>query len=117
MRREFADDLADSTGLKVHPNVPNKMTPPCLVLHPDDPWVDTGDVYGSWRVRFVLSVYVRFTDYDKVIDGIEAVLPGVLAALGDDWGVDQVNEPLVADISGKSVPFVDLHVSRFTESL
>lgn len=117
MRRELADDLASTTGLTVYPNVPNRMSPPCIVLRPAEQWVTSGDTFGAWLVSYVLTLYVKYQDYDRVTSSIEDALPDVLDALGDDWGVNGIGEPYVAEIADMSVPAVELTVARFTDAL
>lgn len=117
IRTALAADLAATTELQVYPSVPNAMTPPCLVLRPDDPWVTTGDTYGSWTVACVLTIYVEYADYDTVTAAIEAALPDALAGLGD-WGVTSISEPRIAEIGDANlVPSVDIALALVVNSL
>lgn len=118
MRRALADDLETATGLKVHPSVPNVMSPPCMVLRPAEDWVTSeGVAYGEWLVSYVLTLYVTYQDYDLVTESIEDALPLVLEALGDDWGVNSIAEPYVAEIGETNIPAVDLTIARFSGDL
>lgn len=116
VRAALAADLSTATGLTVHPSVPNVMTPPCLVLRPDNPWVTTGDVYMSWQVSYVLTIFVEYGEFDTVTAAIERALPSALAGLGE-WGVTQIGEPYVAAIGETNIPGVDINVALYVSDL
>lgn len=117
MRCGLADVLASATGLTVHSSVPQVMSPPCIVLRPAEPWVASGGTYGEWLVSYVLTLYVKYQDYGRVTEEIEDALPPVLDALGDDWSLNSIGEPYVAEIGEMNVPAVDLTVAHFTDDL
>lgn len=117
MRRDLADALESATGLLVHPAVPNTMSPPCIVLRPAEQWVASGDTYGEWRVALVLTVYVKRVDWPLVVESIEDALPDVLTGLGEDWGVESIGEPYIAEVGDTSTPAVDITVFAFTSDL
>lgn len=113
LRTGLASDLATATGITVYSTLPEVMTPPAIVLAPDDPWVSSGQVFGSWRVGYVITIYVEWGEYATIDAAIEDALPDVLGALGE-WGLEQIGKPYDALFGEVKIPAVDVTVALDT---
>lgn len=63
VRQALADQIADATGLRVYPVVPDVPEFPCATIDPGDPYLELNGTYTGTAgtlctVRLTISVYV-----------------------------------------------------------
>lgn len=51
LRNDLARVLSEETGLVVHAALPGRLTPPCVVLAPGEPYLEAGPTFGRGTVR------------------------------------------------------------------
>ncbi|MEV0890312.1 hypothetical protein [Promicromonospora sp. NPDC050262] len=82
----------------VHPRQPSRVTPPCVILTPADPWMDTTEdlPYGAAWFRYTAQVIVPNGTLEAVSDDLDSLVGSViLAALSapGEWHMDSVSAP------------------------
>lgn len=78
--------------------LPERITPPAVLLQPDDPWVTTGDglPYRTGLVHYRVVLIVRPGVNDAQENAVTSMVEDALDALhesGSDWTVSAVVAP------------------------
>lgn len=100
----------------VYPRQPSRVTPPCVVVTPADPWIDTEDLpYGQAMYRFTAQVLVPNGQVQEVVseqlDGLVAsVVRAALSAPGE-WQLDNVSAPDISTLYDQPYPHADVNLS------
>ena len=110
-RQTLADDLA-ATGLMVYPAWPGRLDPPCIVLVPALPWIDSRDVTFTHR-RGHLSVHI-FAGPGDASDSLAALETAVESVLvhSADWSIESVDAPTLVTLSGADYLATTLNCSK-----
>lgn len=117
-RADLAAALADVPDVQVFDRLPDRWTPPALVLDPAEPWIVTTDPEVPWRsgvFRFVVQVVGQHGTPEAGPSRVEDVLTDVLAALyasPSEWSVETVGKPGTLVVEGLGAfPCVEVTVS------
>lgn len=108
--------LPAPVGVKVHPRQPSRVTPPCVIVTPADPWIDTQDLpYGSAMFRFTAQVLVPTgQSLEAVADELDALVASVIAAAlsaPGEWQLDNVSAPDITTLYDQPYPYADVNLS------
>ena len=117
-RADLMAALGTIPGATVHPRLPDRFTPPAIVLTPADPWLDTTADGLPWQaatfrfnVRVVAGIGTTEATQDRLDDTLADVLAAVYATTAE-WSVETVSAPgtLVTD-GGQQYAYADVTVS------
>jgi hypothetical protein len=98
-RRQLALDLK-ATGIEVHAAWPDRLAPPCIVLAPGSPWVDTTDTtFGEFRGRVDVHLIAATGGTEDALNVLEGALETVLHYTAD-WAVEAVDAPSLMPVNG-----------------
>lgn len=95
-RQKELADLLTTKGLLTTPEVPEVKTPPFRYILTADPWIASGQSFGSWRVRFrVVCVVAPGTNVVQLTQLGDMVRAVIVALKGSPFAVeaDAVDEP------------------------
>lgn len=103
-------------SVEVHRRQPSRVTPPCVILKPADPWIDTqGLPYGAAMYRFTAQVLVpNGQSLETVADQLDALVASVIgAALSapGEWQLDDVSAPDITTLYDQPYPYADVNLS------
>lgn len=118
-RADLAAALRTEDGVPVYERLPDRWTPPLVVLEPASPWITADDPeipYGAGVVRFTVRIIgetgTPTEGASKVEDTLAHVLSRVFAS-PSEWGVENVDAPgtYVVNETVGGFPAVELTVS------
>lgn len=93
LRAELAATLTGA-GTTVKDHLPERLVPPLAVIAAGSPYVEPGDAYGSWTVRFTVILVCSQATNEVSTDELDSAVTAALVALdGDDWRVERVDQP------------------------
>lgn len=103
-------------SITVHTRQPSRITPPCVVLLPADPWIDTqGLPYGSAMFRFTAQVLVpvgqSLEAVADLLDGLVASVIGAALSAPGEWQLDNVSAPDITTLYDNPYPYADVNLS------
>lgn len=92
--------VLEDAGIRASETVPERITPPITVIEPSSDWVASGDVYGTFRVGFDLTVITPTASNAKVSENLDDAVDEVLAAVMDADGfyVGSVAAPVLLSV-------------------
>jgi hypothetical protein len=90
--------LLGATGVTtVHGHVPERVVPPVALIEPGTPYMEPGETFCEFTVRFNVVLLVR-GDNEKATDELDQLICEVLDAV-DTFDVDTVEQPAAFDIN------------------
>lgn len=108
-RTELAAAATEGSSWKVHPHVPGRITPPIGAVTPGSPYLEPGETFGSFTVRYVVSLISRTGANDFVTDELdEAITETVVALVNAGYGLESVSQPYALDAGNAQYLAVDL---------
>lgn len=114
-RAQLAAALDGAAGTVLE-KMPDRITPPAVLLKPADPWITKPDdvPYRLGLVHYELTVIVptgtATSEDDALTAATQAVLQAVVESPGD-WALGQVSAPIDLGLSGVVYPAVKITVS------
>jgi hypothetical protein len=75
-----------AAGIRGVEVVPERITPPLAVLEPSSDWVQSGDIYGSFRVGFDVTMIVQTAANETVSKNLDMMVDDVLEAVSNAAG-------------------------------
>lgn len=118
MTAHLADRLADlvealaPVGVTVLDHVPATIPGRCIVIQPDDPYLDGENAtYTEMTVHYLASLVVDVGENDRMTGELNALIGRAVLALTNAYGIDRVTGtyPLVS--GGVTYLAVNLHLS------
>ena len=106
-RNDIAAALT-SAGLTAHATVPTTIIPPCVIVAPDEPYIEP-DRIGDW-LRY--TAYLRIGCIAQAVDNraglanCETLIDQVLTHLPDGVTVSRVGAPSLDDIGAQGAVYV-----------
>lgn len=92
-RAEIAAAL-NGIDLDVHEYMPERMSPPCALLTTGSPWVEDGEQFGSFTVRYQVTIVAGTATNEVVTDRLDEHMAAAIVALDEaDFGIARVDEP------------------------
>ncbi len=105
VRTALATAIAGA-GYKVHRYPPATVTPPAVVIVPDDPYL-SAEVIGSggnlWAVAFELIVAVAALDNEAQLIQLENITVDVVRALPRGTALGPIQRPTVEEVGPSSL--------------
>lgn len=100
-RASLAAILTDA-GLTALDFLPERINPPVALITAGAPWVANGETFGSFEVRYVVTLVAPKATNDTATDTLDALAAEALVAVcnAPDWGVDRVDEPHMLVVNG-----------------
>lgn len=78
--------VLSGAGIRTSATVPERITPPLAVMEPASDWVQSGDVYGHFRVAFDVTLIVQTAANATVSDNLDDFVDSAIAAVADAEG-------------------------------
>lgn len=93
-------------------HVPARLAPPAIIVLPGSPYMEPGDVYGSYLVRHSISVVMPNGTNEKITEDVDDLLESVVKALAEARvSIDTVSTFYVYESNAASYLAVDITVS------
>jgi hypothetical protein len=92
--------ILEGAGIRTSATVPERITPPLAVLEPSSDWVQSGDVYGSFRVGFDVTLIVQTAANATVSNNLDDLVDDAIEAIADANGfyVGSVGAPSLLSV-------------------
>lgn len=107
VRATIATALADAGVSGVYTDPPGQITPPCVIVAPDDPYLEPLTIgpigESSVSVRFTLVACVRASDGPASLDALERLVVDLWRALPDGTEVGAATQPALEAVDSLSV--------------
>ena len=99
LRQDLTASLV--TGdLRVVDHLPERIVPPLALLAAGSPYVEAGDTFGSYVVRFtVVLVASQATNQVATTELDEAVTAALVALDNGNWAIERVDQPTMMQSS------------------
>lgn len=99
VKAELALTLQEA-GLDVYDYVPERVTPPVVVIRPGSPYIEPGSVGSCYDVNLELVIVAGFATNETTTDDLDDLIEQTLAALPGDAGVGSVAQPYLLAMNG-----------------
>lgn len=92
--------------------VPGRLAPPALIVLPGSPYIEPGDVFGSFLVRHTLSLVMSQGANETITENTDNLIETVLTALMDaNVSIDEVSTFYVYESNGGQYLAADITIS------
>lgn len=92
--REDLSTVLETAGVRTHGFLPERIVPPLALLAAGSPYLEEGDTYGSYKVRFtIVLVASQATNEVATKELDDAVTAAVVALDNARWAVERVDQP------------------------
>jgi hypothetical protein len=102
-------------GLDVYDYVPERVTPPVVVIRPGSPYIAPGSVGRVYDLNLELVVVAGFATNETATDDLDQLIQQTLSAIPQDAGVGSVAQPYILAVNGNdylaTTINVDLQIS------
>jgi hypothetical protein len=98
-KAELALTLQEA-GLDVYDYVPERVTPPVLVLRPGSPYIAPGSVGSCYDLNLELVIVSGHATNETTSDDLDDLIEQTLVALPTDAGVGSVAQPYLLSLNG-----------------
>lgn len=111
--RKSLADLMTEAGLRGHDHLPSKLVPPAAVVMSGGPYLEAGETFGSWTLRFDVLVVTDNRGTNDVVTGqLDVMLMTALTAMHESgWVVESIDEPRMLGIQNASYLHTTITVS------
>lgn len=105
------------SGTPVLDHLPERITPPVALIAAGSPYVEPGNTYGSWRVRFTVVLVASQGTNDTATRELDDVVTAALVALDAGWDVERVDQPTMLAHGGTNNLSTTIDVARTVEAI
>lgn len=111
-RKDIADVLND-VGVTTYHYIPSRLTPSTAVVSAGSPYLTSGKAFGSFEVRWVVSVITSVGANDLSSDNLDNLVENTVIALANsDYLIEQVSQPYAEDKNNAQFAVVDVTITR-----
>lgn len=106
-------EAMESSGATVVDHMPERLVPPTAIVVAGSPWVEDGDTYGSFVVRYTVLLVCSQAPNAVVTDELDSALTAALVALdGGSWATERVDTPVMLSHANAHYLSVSVDVAR-----
>lgn len=110
--------VLEMAGVRTHGFLPERIVPPLALLAAGSPYLESGDTYGSYKVRFtIVLVASQATNEVATKELDEAVTAAVVALDKARWGMERVDQPTMMQSSNTHYLSTTIDVLRKVDDL
>lgn len=110
--RQAIIDAVGSIDAQTFDYVPGRLVPPALIVLPGSPYIEPGDVFGSFLVRHTLSLVMSQGANETITENTDNLIEKVLTALMDaNVSIDEVSTFYVYESNGGQYLAADITIS------
>ena len=116
--RQDLSTVLETAGVRTHGFLPERIVPPLALLAAGSPYVEAGDTFGSYVVRFtVVLVASQATNQVATTELDEAVTAALVALDNGKWDVERVDQPTMMQSSNTHYLSTTIDVLRKVEAV
>ncbi len=98
LRDAIASDLATDTGLQALAYIPGRIVPPLYLVSSGSPYLESGDTYGTFKVRMNVDVISATAANDVSTEALDTMTEDALVSLVNNGiGIENVQQPYQLD--------------------
>jgi len=118
VRAPLATALATVTA-SVYESVPEAVIPPCAIIIPDSPYLETQLLGSAVRVKvnFTVSAAVAYNNNAGALDNLEKLAIQILGAIPSNYTVGDVSRPSITTLGASNLLIVDINVSTYYQQV
>lgn len=113
-KAELALTLQEA-GLDVYDYIPERVTPPVVVIRPAAPYIAPSSVGSTYDLNLELVIVAGFATNETTTDDLDDLIEQTLLAIPSDAGVGSVAQPYLLVLNGNdylaTTINVDLQIS------
>lgn len=89
------DTILSGAGMHVADHMPERLNPPVAFLAAGSPYVESGDTYGTFAVRFTVVLVAPRAVNAASTAGLDRLVAAALTAVVEapGWGAERVDQP------------------------
>lgn len=100
LRERITTALA-SSGVKVEDHLPERISPPLVMLAAGSPYLEAGNTYGTFNIRFTVILVGAQGPNEVTTQALDDNVAAVLVALdAHDLAIERVDQPTMLAHSG-----------------
>ncbi len=80
-REAIATTLAADLGVAGFNYIPGRIVPPCIMVAQGSPYVESGDVYGTFKTRFSVDLVSPTAPNDVTTEALDTLIEDALVSL------------------------------------
>lgn len=108
-RKDLADTASEGSGWTVHPEVPDRITPPIGCVVPGTPYLEPGETFGTFTARHVVSLISRPGSNALTTAQLDKeIADTVVELVNAGYGIETVGQPYPFDYAGGQLLAVDI---------
>jgi hypothetical protein len=99
----------EAAGLPAFPYLPETVSPPCVIVLPDDPYVTPNRIGPGvlrYQAQYVVACVVQATDNETAVTNCEHLIDAVLFALPDGISASRVSRPSLDSLGAQGAIYV-----------
>ena len=110
--RQGIIDAVGAVDAQTFDHVPGRLVPPALVVLPGSPYIEPGDVFGTFLVRHTVSVVMGQGANETITESTDNLIEAVLKALvAENVSIDSVSTFYIYESNGGQYLAADITVS------
>ena len=97
-REAIATTLAADLGIAGFSYIPGRIVPPCVMVAQGSPYVESGEVYGTFKTRFSVDLVSATAANDVTTEALDMMVEDALVSLiNQGINVENVGQPYALD--------------------
>lgn len=100
--RGHLDAVLEAAGIRTETHLPERVVPPLAIIGAGSPYVESGDTFGTFAVRFTVFLVAARAANETATGELDELAVRALSAVMDapGWGVDRLDQPSMLDANG-----------------
>jgi len=98
LRQDIAEQLTVDTTVPAYDYIPARIVPPIYLVSSGSPYVESGDTYGSFKVRMNIDIVSATAANDVTTEALDTMIEDALVSLVNmGVGIENVQQPYQLD--------------------
>lgn len=97
--REEIKLLLTPLAEQVYESIPARVNAPCFIVSPGSPYVEEGETFTDFAVRFEVVALAGVATNEVVSADLDTLIINAIDAL-DTWGIEGVDTPSSFEVNG-----------------
>ncbi|MGC5584149.1 hypothetical protein [Ornithinimicrobium sp. W1665] len=99
-------------------HLPERITPPVAIIAAGSPYVEAGETFGSWSVRFTVVLVASQGTNQTATRQLDHVVAATAVALDQGaWDVERIDQPTMLGHAGTHFLSTTVDVARTVDTI
>jgi hypothetical protein len=94
--------------------IPARITPPIAIISAGSPYLEDGNTFGTYLVRFAVDLVIPTQANDSATEALDVLIDDVVVTLvNNQYSVDNVSQPYAMETNGATYLAATVSTNKF----